>query len=192
MNPLQLQAIGANQFNLLRLLAAGQVLLVHSLNHLNYAGPLVELVKAIPGVPVFFFISGLLISNAYLRTQSLGLRAFFRNRALRVFPALWAVVLLSAVMLFATGVLEPSFLFSSKFLVWLVAQSSFVQFYNPDFLRGFGVGVINGSLWTISVELQFYLLTPLLVRLLKTWPVGFAVVLGKVCKTSLPLNWQTA
>jgi peptidoglycan/LPS O-acetylase OafA/YrhL len=41
-----------------------------------------------------------------------------------------------------------------------LAQLSIVQFYNPDFLRGYGVGVLNGSLWTISVELQFYVMLP--------------------------------
>ena len=48
---------------------------------------------------------------------------------------------------------------------WVVAQSTLVQFYNPEFLRTFGVGVVNGSLWTIPVELQFYLLLPILVAI---------------------------
>ncbi len=189
MNPEPVPAIGPNQFNLLRLLAAAQVLVVHSLNHLNYAGPLVSLAKAIPGVPVFFFISGLLISHAYLRTRAMGLRAFFRNRALRIFPALWAVVLLSAAMLFAIGFLPLSFLASPRFIAWLAAQSTVVQFYNPDFLRGFGVGVLNGALWTISVELQFYVLTPLLVFLLKRRPYGFAAVFLLSLSTNLWLRF---
>ena len=45
---------------------------------------------------------------------------------------------------------------------WMVGQLSFFQFYNPEFIRDFGVGVINGSLWTISVELCFYMILPLL------------------------------
>jgi len=53
-----------------------------------------------------------------------------------------------------------------QLLAWLAAQSTFAQFYNPEFLRGYGVGALNGSLWTIPVELQFYLLVPLLSHFL--------------------------
>ena len=41
-----------NNFNMIRLLAAFQVLTVHALNHLGFEGPLVTAVKVVPGVPV--------------------------------------------------------------------------------------------------------------------------------------------
>ena len=55
------------------------------------------------------------------------------------------------------------------FLAWIFAQTTAFQFYNPEFMRGYGTGVLNGSLWTIPVELQFYLLTPVIAWILIRW-----------------------
>jgi peptidoglycan/LPS O-acetylase OafA/YrhL len=44
----------------------------------------------------------------------------------------------------------------------LITKTTILQFYNPEFLRGYGDGVLNGSLWTITVELQFYILLPII------------------------------
>ena len=65
----------------------------------------------------------------------------------------------------------------SQFFLWFVAQSTFFQFFNPDFLRGFGVGVLNGSLWTIALELQFYILTPILFWLVSKNRIFFGLLL---------------
>ncbi len=156
-----------NNFNLIRLLAASQVLLVHSFNHLGYDGFLVDFFKLIPGVPVFFFVSGMLISASYerLALSPWGLREFIVNRLLRIYPALWLCVFLSLLVVWLTGYLDSKEFSTSQLLLWVIGQISFFQFYNPEFMRGFGVGVLNGALWTIAVELQFYTLTPLLVWL---------------------------
>jgi peptidoglycan/LPS O-acetylase OafA/YrhL len=52
----------------------------------------------------------------------------------------------------------------SDFSLWFLGQISFIHFYHPDFLKEYGIGVLNGSLWTIGIELQFYILTPLLYK----------------------------
>jgi peptidoglycan/LPS O-acetylase OafA/YrhL len=146
-----------NNFDLLRLAAALQVAVVHGLHHLVHAPRLVEAaLNTMPGVPVFFVISGFLISKSYERSD---LGTYAVNRVLRIYPALWVNVIVS--ILFVASAFEIS-ANATQISAWLAAQFTIVQFYNPDWLRGFGVGVLNGSLWSIPVELQFYIALPLL------------------------------
>lgn len=142
-----------NNFDLLRLVAACQVLIGHSLTHFDVAG--ISWLDYFPGVPVFFVISGFLISASWERSNSV--LTYFENRFLRIYPALWCCFFFSVFMLSLTYDFD---ILNLEFLKWAIAQLTVVQFYNPGFLRDYGVGVVNGSLWTIPVELQFYLLLP--------------------------------
>ncbi len=148
-----------NNFDLIRLLAALQVVIVHSYEHFGVRqGELfITLLSVFPGVPIFFVISGFLIAGSLERSQTLA--SYFENRFLRIYPALWACFLFSIATVLAVSAINTSWL---DFTVWSIAQLTVGQFFNPDFLRTYGVGVLNGSLWTIPVEIQFYLLLPLL------------------------------
>jgi peptidoglycan/LPS O-acetylase OafA/YrhL len=145
-----------NNFDLLRIIAASQVVLGHTVDHLDIRHPWGwSVVEAFPGVPIFFGISGFLISASYERSSSL--LTYGRNRVLRIYPGLWVVVTATAVVMalygFGVG--------SVKGAVWYVAQLVGMIF-TPGFLQSFGFGSYNGALWTIPIELQFYFLLPLL------------------------------
>jgi len=152
-----------NSLDIIRLLAATQVAVLHSVEyiHAGIADALFfEVLRLFPGVPIFFFISGYLISKSFESSPSLGV--YVRSRVLRIFPALVIVVFFNIVLIWSTGYFsELNVSFGDIFTLYL-AKVSFFQFYNPDFMRGFGDGVLNGSLWTICVELQFYILVPVL------------------------------
>lgn len=186
-------SLRVNNFDLIRLLAALQVLVYHAVGHLQ-ASELEWLATAVsyfPGVPIFFVISGFLISLSWERAPSL--KQYLWNRALRIYPALWVCLVVSIAIAFAAGVRPES---AASFLVWLAAQSTFAQFYNPDWLRSFGVGVLNGSLWTIVVELQFYLVLPLLAilasgRRLSWLAIGVVSFVLMLIGRSYMLDWST-
>ncbi len=145
-----------NNFDLVRLFAAAQVAIVHICEHLQMPKSLaLQILEFFPGVPIFFFVSGFLVSQSLERSQSLA--SYFRKRCLRIYPAL-LVCLAFSIALAASFKSLPWM--SGEFMAWLVAQMTIAQFFNPTFLRDFGVGVLNGSLWTIPVELQFYLALP--------------------------------
>lgn len=143
-----------NNLDLIRLVAALQVVLFHTMYHLGIEAPFwLRPLAVMPGVPIFFVISGFLVSASFERRTSL--LDYARKRALRILPALWVCVVVTAIIagLFGFAVFSP------PGLAWIAAQ--FVgAIYTPGFLSGFGMGSYNGSLWTIPVELQFYLLLP--------------------------------
>ena len=145
-----------NNLDLIRLLAAFQVVFWHSVEHLNINSALKSWIGIFPGVPIFFVISGFLIVSSYQKSPSCF--EYIRNRFLRIYPGLWLCFLITLLIVMVFGFFTAANL--KQIILWSLCQLSFFQFYNPEFLRGFGVGVINGSLWTITVELQFYVIAP--------------------------------
>ena len=158
-----------NNFDLIRLLAALQVAFFHAKGHLKVAESPVEgfidFFKNFPGVPIFFTVSGFLIYQSYAR-NSQNLRQYALNRLLRIYPGLWVCLAVTVGLLGVFSIINFTALTTPNFWLWLVAQLSFFQFYTPDMLRSWGVGTPNGALWTVSVELQFYVLVPLVFGLL--------------------------
>lgn len=165
-----------NNLDLIRLFAATQVVFVHAVSHLElHELDFIKHLGFLPGVPIFFFISGFLIYRSYLKSTSIF--GYFQKRFLRIFPALWLCFFVSLAILFMTNFLSFSIFSESAFWIWCLGQLSFVQFYNPDFLRGFGVGVVNGSLWTIAVELQFYVAVPFLFWIINKYKKSWLVLI---------------
>lgn len=156
-----------NALDLIRLIAAIQVAFTHTAEMLQLG--MVDswwfpILHFFPGVPIFFFVSGYLISRSYERSPNLF--SYGKNRFLRIFPALWVCVVFNILLVATTGYFYINNVSLIDILILGGAKSSFLQFYNPDYMRQFGDGVLNGSLWTITVELQFYFIVPFLYKLL--------------------------
>ncbi len=118
------------------------------------------------GVPIFFVISGYCIHRAMARRLAARLHAsldngnFLLRRFTRIYPVLLTALVLTFVLDSFSAGFEPV---SRKI--------------NPFDLHAFVVNVLslqgiagktfgsNGALWTLSVEVQFYLVYPLLLML---------------------------
>ncbi len=113
------------------------------------------------GVDLFFVLSGYLIAaqllRQYARTGTIGWRAFYSRRALRVFPA-YAVVLFAYVAYPAwreAPVMAP---------LWQYLSFTYNLFVRYPAQRSFS------HVWSLCVEEQFYLVLPLLLTLLLRRP----------------------
>jgi peptidoglycan/LPS O-acetylase OafA/YrhL len=158
-----------NNFDLIRLFASAQVAHYHIFHIMDvkisdFHSEIMRFLGFFPGVPIFFFISGFLISRSWLKNPNL--KHYIANRVLRIYPGLIMAVTLSFVLINLSGYVAMVRPTISELVILFLAKSSILQFYNPDFMRGYGDGVMNGSLWTITVELQFYAIIPILFLLL--------------------------
>lgn len=116
-------------------------------------GPAGDLVSALgtAGVCVFFVLSGYLLSRPFVRGFVLGTGpppaafAFARNRIVRIVPAYWtllALVLLTVVLPGGTDV-------TARDLGRLAIFDGSIDAVVPQWL---------GQIWTLAVEMRFYLL----------------------------------
>lgn len=148
-----------NNFDLLRFFAALQVAFVHAVEHLHIPVPTIvmKIVGWFPGVIIFFTISGFLIAGSAKNSKKKS--SYMMNRVLRIWPALWMSTLISVVVLYVVGAINVPWY---GLLPWVIAASTFAPF-TPAYLKEWGTGSVNGSLWTIPIEIQFYVLLPLLL-----------------------------
>ena len=159
-------------FNLIRIIAAIQVFWGHANVHLqtHYSHPVLG---ALEGVPIFFVLSGFLIWGSLERDSNL--REYSKKRILRLFPVVWIGVILSIISIVLLYYKNIDWI---KLGMFAVTQGTFMQFWTPEFLRAYGCGTPNGSLWTISVFVQFYILVYIFYKLTaKRKGVGLPIVI---------------
>lgn len=109
------------------------------------------------GVDIFFALSGFLITLSVLRLgqSGKGLGHFWRRRFWRVAPAL-AVVLVGFVLAAVLVVDDPSerlSFASAAALQWMNVQGALSGPFSPHL----------GHIWSLSAEIQFYLMWPLVL-----------------------------
>jgi peptidoglycan/LPS O-acetylase OafA/YrhL len=123
-----------NDFDSLRLLDALQVAIFHGIEHLNHSLPhlLYQVLGYVPGVPIFFLLSGYLISSSWERCKT-G-KEYLVKRAARIFPAQWGCLVLTVLCIHVFSDVTWGFW---PTVLWLVGQATFVQFYTPGFLISF-------------------------------------------------------
>jgi len=195
-------ADGRDNMVLVRLVAALAVLFGHS-----YALAGLGMAEADPirrllgqtyshfiGVMMFFTLSGLLITLAWQRRPSLPY--FLRSRALRILPALFVCVAISALVLGTamTSLPVTAYLGSAQPWRYVAGNASLLdlQWTLPGvFAANPTTDYVNGSLWTLPVESGLYLAVAALgvvgVLRRRAWIASAAIVLAAGLWLRVPL-----
>ena len=153
------------EIDLLRFVAAASVLLYHY----TYRGYGAGNFSPVPfttigqvsrygylGVELFFIISGYVV---LLSAQGKTVRQFFVSRITRLYPAFWVACTLTFIVerIWGTKATDP--------LMPYELQAGIKQYvYNMTMLHDFlGVTALDGTYWSLTVEITFYFLVSLLI-----------------------------
>lgn len=157
-----------NSFNAIRLLCALIVLYEHCVV-LSDSALLCLNLRGI-AVNVFFVLSGFWVTVSYIKNHSL--RKYAEKRFRKIFPQYWIVVSVCAIGLCSFSSLSFAEYFSdSGFFKYLASNFLTLNFIHPclpGVFEGLALGgSVNGSLWTIKVEIGFYIFLPFVLFLIK-------------------------
>ncbi|MCB5161501.1 acyltransferase family protein [Marinomonas algarum] len=143
------------------------------------------------GVDVFFVISGFLMAVLYDHRD---IKGFFKRRAIRLLPAFYVTIVFTVVCstLFLTRN-ESVQVFHQAYLGSIFASNIGFWFENSYFSDSAFKPLLH--LWSLGVEVQFYLMVPLLAfffRKSKWLLIGFTVISVVLCFWATTVSPKTS
>lgn len=155
----------ANNFDIIRLFAAVLVIYGHAFPLTGVVPPVLlgNSVQAF-GVKIFFVISGFLITASW-NSDPNPIR-FAIRRALRIIPGLTLVVFLAAFVLgpIFTTISLSEYFGNMRFAKYFLNILFYINYDLPGVFRSNIYPIaVNGSLWSLSVEVLMYLVLPLVL-----------------------------
>lgn len=181
-----------NNFGILRVIFALMVFLSHiaALSQIHKIQWMVTFFSGTFAVQGFFFISGYLVFRSYERTDSILI--YFKKRICRIAPAYVFVVTIIPVLLFFTSKLSFSDYFPSlifwNYIKYNLLLSNFVAPTLPGVFDENPIHAVNGSLWTIKIEVMFYLIVPVLILISKRIGIIKTLIIAAI----LSIVWKVA
>lgn len=124
------------------------------------------------GVSLFFIVSGfcLTLKPIKLQLHDIQFKVYIIDRLSRVYPAYFAAVLFSILVATIIGI------------QWSIGEGLSLAFFLQGFIQKWHFSV-NGALWSMSTEMQFYLFFPAIFWIFsRIKPINFIV---SICIASL-------
>jgi len=114
-------------------------------------------------LPMFFALSGFLVTGSALRTGRLV--PFLGLRVLRLLPALFVEVTLSAIILGGIFTQLPlsQYYASPMFWSYFLNIIGDIHFFLPEVFTNNNTNVVNSNLWTLPFELQCYIVMSFMI-----------------------------
>lgn len=156
-------ALTSNRFDLLRLVFALAVFGFHAWALMAIApfGPVEAQLGRLAEISIqgFFIVSGALVYGSLERSRSLA--SYGEKRVRRLYPAYATIVILPAIISgVLTGWADPMAI--GRYLGANLVFLNFLEPALPGLFQENRFTEVNGALWTLKIEVMFYLVLPVL------------------------------
>jgi len=167
-----------NNFDLFRFVFALIVFFVHS-SALSLSPDLqfTQHLSSSMAVKSFFIVSGFLIFMSYERSSNL--TQYFSKRIRRIYPGYLFVILSCAFLGVFFSSLDFRDYFTGDWLKYVFFNTFFLNFLKPDLPGLFQdniLSAVNGALWTLKIEVMFYISVPLIAIGVKKYSVPLVFI----------------
>lgn len=175
-----------NNFDLLRLVLSIVVLMVHS-QSISGSFVLKSLSDFLSGefaVKCFFVISGFLIFKSF--DQSSNVKTYYSKRLRRIYPAYFVIIVLVSLLGGVFTSLSSDQYFSFQWLKYVLFNLLFLNFIQPNLPGLFennAIDAVNGALWTLKIEVLFYLVVPFIHKIMRVfgyWQIMLTIYCGSL------------
>ena len=118
-----------NNFDLVRLFAALQVVFFHVQNRMDIVISGMDWFRYLTGVPIFFTVSGFLITSSYMRNKDV--KQYLVNRALRIYPAIYLLIVATTIAALVCGDMGFGTLLLADYRRWIISWITIDQNFTP-------------------------------------------------------------
>lgn len=152
-----------NAFNAIRLILCIVIVLMHTLGNVGISNK--YLLDGHMAVCGFFIISGFWVTKSYFTSESIW--HFFKKRIKKIFPMYYISIIGFSIICFYFSNLSPKEYFEIEYVKYIFCNGVFLNFLHPSLPGCFEGNAVNGALWTIKIEIGFYIILPVLIYLWK-------------------------
>lgn len=146
-------------------------------------------------VDIFFILSGFWVSRSYILAKNN--REYIKKRVLKILPPYYMVLILTVIVfsfLCEKGMQWYWINNVGGVLRYLLFNALFLNFICPTLpgiLADSSIPEINGSLWTLKIEVGFYIVLPIIIYIIKSVRrkkviLGIIYILSAVWAISMP------
>lgn len=118
------------------------------------------------GVDIFFLLSGYVNTNSYINKDNITFVKYYFHRIIRLVPVSWIVLLVAIYITSKENIIYQNKLYVDILSAYLSLSNYRFIFLSTNYLSNTEKSSIVLHYWSLSIEDQFYLFFPFIIKII--------------------------